>query len=100
MEYESVTQIVLSLVDSMLQNVKQFEHARISWHVGCPSALQHLRCNCFDHSNNSQLQLLEGGPSGFVNNILNVCPQKEIKRGGHEIVPSRPIQRPCQEILG
>jgi hypothetical protein len=32
-EYESVTQTVLLPVESMLQNAKQLQHVRISWHV-------------------------------------------------------------------
>jgi hypothetical protein len=32
-EYESVTQKVVSPVESILQNAKQLQHARLSWHV-------------------------------------------------------------------
>jgi hypothetical protein len=32
-EYESLTQKVLLPVESILQNVKQLEHAHLSWHV-------------------------------------------------------------------
>jgi invasion protein IalB len=39
-EYESVTQKVILAVDSMLQNVKQLQHERLSWHVRCPSSIQ------------------------------------------------------------
>jgi hypothetical protein len=33
MEYESVTQKVLLLIESMQQNAKQLQHAHLSWHV-------------------------------------------------------------------
>jgi hypothetical protein len=36
MEYESVTQKVLIPLESILQNAKQLQHARLSWHVRCP----------------------------------------------------------------
>jgi hypothetical protein len=39
-EYESVTQKVLSCIDSMLQNAKQLQYSRLSWHVSCPSDIQ------------------------------------------------------------
>jgi hypothetical protein len=41
-EYENVTQKVLLLVfsESMLQNSKELQHARLSWHVRCPSGIQ------------------------------------------------------------
>jgi hypothetical protein len=32
-EYESVTQKVLLLIESILQNAQQPQHARLSWHV-------------------------------------------------------------------
>jgi hypothetical protein len=32
-EYESVTQKVLLLIESILKNAKQLQHARLSWHV-------------------------------------------------------------------
>jgi hypothetical protein len=32
-EYESITQKVLLLIESILQNAKQLQHARLSWHV-------------------------------------------------------------------
>jgi hypothetical protein len=32
-EYENVTQNVLLYVELMLQNAKQLQHARLSWHV-------------------------------------------------------------------
>jgi hypothetical protein len=38
-EYESETQEVLLLVYSVLQNTKQLQHARLSWHVRCPSGV-------------------------------------------------------------
>jgi hypothetical protein len=31
-KYESVTQKVLLRIESMLQNAKQLQHARLSWH--------------------------------------------------------------------
>jgi hypothetical protein len=40
MEYESVTQKVLLLIESILQNAKQLQHTCISWHVRCPSGIQ------------------------------------------------------------
>jgi hypothetical protein len=33
MEYESVIQKVLLLVELILQNAKQLQHARFSWHL-------------------------------------------------------------------
>jgi hypothetical protein len=33
MEYESVTEKVLLLTESVLQNAKRLQHARLSWHV-------------------------------------------------------------------
>jgi hypothetical protein len=38
-EYESVTQKVLIPLKSILQNAKQLQHARLSWHVRCPSGV-------------------------------------------------------------
>jgi hypothetical protein len=32
-EYETVTQKVLLLIESILQNAKQLQHARLSWYV-------------------------------------------------------------------
>jgi hypothetical protein len=43
-EYESVTQKVLILLESILQTAKQLQHAHLSWHIRCPRVLQHLRC--------------------------------------------------------
>jgi hypothetical protein len=45
-----------------------------------PSFHYYLRCNSFERSNNSELQLIERGHRGLVNNVLNVTPQEEIKR--------------------
>jgi hypothetical protein len=39
-EYESATQKILLLMESMLQNAKQLQHARLSWRVRCPSGVQ------------------------------------------------------------
>jgi hypothetical protein len=39
MEYESATQIVLLYVESILQNAKQLQCARLSWQVRCPSGV-------------------------------------------------------------
>jgi hypothetical protein len=39
-EYESVTQKFLVPLESVLQNAKQVQHARLSWHVRCPSGIQ------------------------------------------------------------
>jgi hypothetical protein len=39
-----------------------------------------LRCNCFDRSNNSELQFIEGGHRDPLNSVPNVSPQEEIKR--------------------
>jgi serine/threonine protein kinase len=39
-EYESVIQKVLLPIESVLQNAKQLQHARLSWHVRCPSGIQ------------------------------------------------------------
>jgi hypothetical protein len=40
-----------------------------------------LRFNCFDRSNNSELQVIEGGHRDLVNNVLNVSPQEGLTRG-------------------
>jgi hypothetical protein len=45
MEYESVTRKVLISLESILQNAKQLHHARLSWHVRCPSGIQ-FPCKC------------------------------------------------------
>jgi hypothetical protein len=42
MEYENVTQKVLLLLESLLQNAKQLQNARLSWHVKCPSFLDSI----------------------------------------------------------
>jgi hypothetical protein len=42
MEYECVTQKVLLLIESILQNAKQLQHARLSWYVKCPSFLDSI----------------------------------------------------------
>jgi hypothetical protein len=42
MEYESVTQNVLLFIKPILQNAKQLQHARLSWHTRCPSGIQSL----------------------------------------------------------
>jgi hypothetical protein len=39
-EYESITQKVLLCIEYILQNVKALQHARLSWHVRCPSGIQ------------------------------------------------------------
>jgi hypothetical protein len=44
-EYESVTQKVLIPLESILQNAKQLQHMRLSWHVRCPSGIQ-FPCKC------------------------------------------------------
>jgi hypothetical protein len=44
-EYESVNQKVLISIESILQNAKQLQHARLSWHVRCPSGIQ-FPCKC------------------------------------------------------
>jgi hypothetical protein len=41
-EYESVTQKVLFSVELILQNVKQLQHAHLSWHVRCPNFLDSI----------------------------------------------------------
>lgn len=41
--------------------------------------VQHLWCKCFSCNSNSELQFIEGGHKGPVNNVLNVAPQEEIK---------------------
>jgi hypothetical protein len=46
----------------------------------CQSVFQHLRCDCLDRGNNSDLQFIEGDHRGLVNNVLNVSAQEEIKR--------------------
>jgi hypothetical protein len=79
MEYENVTRKVLLLIESMLQNAKQLQHARLSWLVRCPSVLQHLQCKGSDRRKNSEVQLIEGGHRTLLNNALNVSPQEEIK---------------------
>jgi hypothetical protein len=40
MEYKSANQRVLLLIESIVQNVKPLQHARLSWHVICPSSIQ------------------------------------------------------------
>jgi hypothetical protein len=100
MEYENVIRKVLLLIESILQNAKQLQYARLSWHVRCPCVFQHLWCNCFVRSKNSELQFIERGHRGLVNNVLNVSPQGDIKwlnigwAERPEIGPSRPNQRP------
>jgi hypothetical protein len=42
MEYESVTNNVLLLIDSILQTAKQLQYARLSWHVRCLSFLDSI----------------------------------------------------------
>jgi hypothetical protein len=86
-KYESVPQKVLLLIESILQNVKQLQHALLSWHVRCPSGiqfpskcLQHLRCNCFDRNNNSELQFIEGGHRGLY--IIRYAHVNKIILGG------------------
>jgi hypothetical protein len=65
-----------------------------------PSVLQHLRCNSFNLSNNSELQFVERVHRGLVKNVLNVSSRKKSsgvisgENGGHGISPSRPTQRP------
>jgi hypothetical protein len=61
-EYETGTQRVLLLMESILQIVKQLQHARLSV------------------SKNSELQFIEGGHRGLVNIILNVSIQEEFKQ--------------------
>jgi hypothetical protein len=39
MEYENITQKVSLILESNLQNAKQFQHARFSWRVKCPSGI-------------------------------------------------------------
>jgi hypothetical protein len=49
MEYESVSQKVLLLRESILQNAKQLQRARLSWHVRCRSfldSIKHLPAKC------------------------------------------------------
>jgi hypothetical protein len=63
-KYESVTQIVLLSVESILQDAKQLQHARLSFQAIFsfpPSVVQHLRCNSFDCSKTSELQFIERG---------------------------------------
>jgi hypothetical protein len=81
MEYENVPQKVLLLIESMLQDAKQLQRALLSWQVRCPSdihfppsVLQHLQCNCFDRSNNSELQFIEESHR----DVLNVSSQEEL----------------------
>jgi hypothetical protein len=45
MEYESVTQKVLISSKSILQNAKQLQHERLSWHIRCPRGIQ-FPCKC------------------------------------------------------
>jgi hypothetical protein len=40
MEYESATQKVLLLIESILQKAKKLQHERLSFHVRCPSGIQ------------------------------------------------------------
>jgi hypothetical protein len=40
-EYVSVTQKVLLLIESMLQNAKQLQHARLFWHVSSLKIIGH-----------------------------------------------------------
>ena len=39
-----------------------------------------MRCNCFNPSDNSELQFIKRGHKGLVNNVLDVSTQEEIKR--------------------
>jgi hypothetical protein len=39
-EYESVTQEVLLLIETILQNAEQLQHTSLSWHVKRPSGIQ------------------------------------------------------------
>jgi hypothetical protein len=70
-----------------------------------PSVLQHLRCNCFYRSNNSELQFIEGDHTGLLNNVVNVSSQKEYRvsveatKLVHHAQPSAQ-ENACQEILG
>jgi hypothetical protein len=38
--YERVTQKVLFVIETILQNAKQLQHARLSWYVRCPSGIE------------------------------------------------------------
>jgi hypothetical protein len=40
-EYENVTQKILSVIESILQNAKQLQHARLSWHTRCLKIIGH-----------------------------------------------------------
>jgi hypothetical protein len=39
MEYESGTQRVLCFIEPELQNVKQLQHTRLSWHIRYPNRI-------------------------------------------------------------
>jgi hypothetical protein len=39
MEYENITQKILYLIEFILQNAKQLQQVRLSWHIRCPSFL-------------------------------------------------------------
>jgi hypothetical protein len=41
-KYKSVTQNVLLVIELILQNCKQLQHARLSLHVRCPSFLDSI----------------------------------------------------------
>jgi hypothetical protein len=41
-QYESVAQKVLLIIELMLQNDKQLQHARLSWHMRYPSFLDSM----------------------------------------------------------
>jgi hypothetical protein len=69
-KYESAAQKLLLSVETILHNSKQFQHARLSYVQAVfnypRSALQHSRGNCFDGSNSSKLQFIEGGHKDLV----------------------------------
>jgi hypothetical protein len=41
-EYENIAQTLLLLLEQMLQNAKQLQHSRFTWHVKYPSFLDSI----------------------------------------------------------
>jgi hypothetical protein len=88
MEYECVTQLISLCIEPILQNATQLQHARLSWHVRCPSDDQFpskcspafavltvsIAATLISFTSSREVT---GGP---VNNVLNVSSQEEVKR--------------------
>jgi hypothetical protein len=64
-EYKNIIRKVLSLMDSILQNAKQLQHARLSWHLRCPSGIE------FSYDINLE--------SRFILNVVSIRHQQHCK---------------------